>query len=320
MANPMCWDWVCMDLPGGKWNAPQSDEAKALMSERGKVLNEGAAMPLPKKVAHALKVIHKAYEVNPNGWAMSFGGGNDSMVLAHILCDVMRKDLPFTYSATRVDETCILKRVKYARERWGVVTVYPKFLPKEVWEKHGVPLFSKMVAEKAHKYIKTGNRAHLRDVPQKWHEVIEAFRLCGVRISHKCCDELKKKPLKAYDKSNNIAGRFTGVRCEESRARRLGWIMQGACYDSVSHRQWIATPLAFWTRADVKTYMAKHNLPYTESRSGCRNCPFGYHLEGAENKALDTLKEECPGLYEYTMEDMGLRNVLEIYESIMGSC
>ena len=75
--------------------------------------------------------------------------------------------------------------------------------------------------------------------------------------------------------------------------------------------------MMFWTEDDVAEYVKLYDLelapPYEMGykRTGCVFCMFGYFQEPIGDTRFDKLKETHPRLYDYCMDTLGLREVLE---------
>ena len=232
--------------------------------------------------------------------------------------------VPHVMSNTRLEYPETMQMVNHW---WSVLrdlgvdctTIFPDLRPKELWDKIGVPVWSKEIAYKYQKFILQKGSALPSYVPEDLREDFIRAKSAGIRITDKCCDYLKKKPMKKWDKTQGIGGHLTGVRCSESRARRLAWIQRGALYQSTWHGgQWIANPLAFWTEQDVKTYMVSRNLHVIRANtadggSGCVCCMFGCRAQKTDGRknALQDLKTRNPKMWETALDDWGYREVLD---------
>ena len=146
-------------------------------------------------------------------------------------------------------------------------------------------------------------------------------------IGNKCCDVMKKKPVRSYTRKNKSYP-FVATLAEESRQRKLGWMTNGCnAFDAKSP---ISTPMAFWTNHDVLLYIKQKGLPicevygdivYTDAdgntydtafdeampltctkcqRTGCVYCGFGAHAKN-DDRFLQ-LAELSPRQYEYAMQ------------------
>ena len=80
-------------------------------------------------------------------------------------------------------------------------------------------------------------------------------------------------------------------------------------------------PLSIWIEKDIWDYIKKHNLEYSkiydmgENRTGCMFCMFGVHLEKGENR-FDRMKKTHLQIYNYCMDKLGLKEVLEYIKKI----
>lgn len=274
---------------------------------------------------------------------VSFSGGKDSTVLLHIARQV-DPDIPAVFVDTGLEYPEVRE---FALSRENVIRLKPEMNFRKVIETYGYPLISKDVAKRVWEYhnaeskgrlekscaykefngiskMPSGNKSFFNK--EKWKFLTEA----DFSISHKCCDIMKKKPVKQYEKET---GRMpiTGTMACESRNRKTVWLRNGCnAYDS---KHPISQPMSFWTEQDVLRYIKENNLSYTSvygdivedengnlkptgcNRTGCVFCAFGAHLEKEPNR-FQRLKQTHPQLWEYCMKDwddggLGMKNVLE---------
>lgn len=201
----------------------------------------------------------------------------------------------------------------------------------EVINKYGYPLISKEVSQKVHDAnsakkrgykdsyalkqfngtytTKTGKKSQYN--VEKWRFLLDA----DFNISHKCCDVMKKKPVKQYGKATGRKP-FIATMASESRLRYKNWIQHGC--NAFDMKEPKSQPLSFWTEQDVLHYIKEFNVPYCSvygdivpagdretllkttgcNRTGCIFCMFGCHLEKEPNR-FQRLKETHPQQYEY---------------------
>src|SRR5699024_1335912 len=86
-------------------------------------------------------------------------------------------------------------------------------------------------------------------------------------------------------------------------------------------------PMSFWTEQDILQYIVENNLEYASvygntvlengkfkttglDRTGCMFCMFGCHLEKSPNR-FQRMKETHPKQYDYCMNNLGLKDVLD---------
>ena len=162
---------------------------------------------------------------------------------------------------------------------------------------------------------------------EKW---LPIARDLPVRISHYCCDVMKKRTILKYQRRTHQKP-YLGTMAEESRMRKQAWIRTGC--NAFNSKKAISQPLSFWTEQDILTYIKLFNLeiapPYGEieivdskgnvvettdtgmpegckyrcsgcQRTGCVYCGFGAHLDKGETR-FQRLARTHPRLYDYCM-------------------
>lgn len=247
---------------------------------------------------------------------ISFSGGKDSTVLLHMV----RKIYP-EVPAVFIDTGLEFPEIKAFVEKVdNVVWLRPKMPFREVIEKYGYPIVSKENAQKIHE-IRTTNSDKLRNkrlygdekgygkLSEKWKFLLDA----DFNISAKCCDVMKKRPAKSYEKETHRKP-FVGTMASDSHGRRTSYLRRGCnAYDCARP---MSTPLAFWLEEDIWEYLRKYDLPYSKIydmgylRTGCVFCGFGAQYGDGENK-FQMLKRTHPKLHSYCMDKLGFRRVLK---------
>lgn len=320
-------DCDLMTLPRmSYWNNPKkTPEEKAHIIDRAQTLQAGINRPYADKLFHARKSILISINRHPEvKWAVSYSAGRDSTVLSHLIVEAMGiRNIPHVMSNTRMEYPETLQMFRKWKE-WlterGVDChqVFPDVRPKELWAKIGVPLWSKQLAYKYRQFVRSKSGRMPSQVPEDLQAKFRQAKAAGLKITEQCCDYLKKKPMKKWDNTVGVTGHFTGVRCAESRARRLAWITSGSIYHVAKKGLWISNPLAFWTDADVATYLKVNGIdvirPDTLSGgSGCVTCLFGSRMraqEGTQN-AMQDLKTRNPKMWAEALDAWGYRVVLD---------
>ena len=312
------------------WNTPKKDKTEEQLRHieaRAGTLQKGINLDMIDKWEVTERIIKRALDEDAT-WAVSYSGGRDSTVLSHFITEQMNiRDIPHVMSNTRMEYPESIKQVRnwFRRlEALGVEchTVFPDRRPNELWKDIGVPLWSKGLAYKYRKFSRSKSDKIPSNVPAYLHDDFRKAKAMGLKITEKCCEELKKKPMKRWDKEHGVNGHFTGVRCAESRMRRLAWIQKGALYQSSEQgNMWFANPLAFWTLEDVEGYLREFNLevlrPDTPTGgSGCVTCMFGCQSRAQEgtNNNMQDLKERNPKMWRAALDEWGYRDVLDKME------
>jgi 3'-phosphoadenosine 5'-phosphosulfate sulfotransferase (PAPS reductase)/FAD synthetase len=329
-------------------------------------LKQMQSLPLEAKIRMTQERIRQWYEYWDGQVYISFSGGKDSTVLKHIV-DGMYDDVPSLFVNTGLEYPEIQKFVKDIKAgRWDcfnsdVEIIRPEMRFDEVIKKYGYPVVSKEVSntisgaknnikkgkyshrlcklgvqqheygglanEGAYNYEKSLNKSLYRQ--DKWRFLLDA----DFETSSYCCDVMKKKPSKQYEKETGRKA-IIGTMAWESRHRRTAWLQHG-CNAFESNRP-TSQPLSFWTEQDILHYIKKYEVPYCSvygeikvkasdneckgqtslidflgcyeeedilettgcNRTGCIFCMFGCHLDKEPNR-FQRLKQTHPRQYEY---------------------
>jgi 3'-phosphoadenosine 5'-phosphosulfate sulfotransferase (PAPS reductase)/FAD synthetase len=252
---------------------------------------------------------------------VSFSGGLDSTVLLHLVREVLGASIPAVFVDTGLEYPAL---VKFVGTFDNVAILKPKMTFNKVVEKYGYPVISKETAAKVRK-LRTGNlceryrnyllngdqRGKLGKLADKWKFLVDA----DFNTSEKCCNVMKKEPLRKYHKETGRYA-FVGITQDESRTRKRQYEKTGCnVYDAGDP---ISKAMGFWNRQDVLTYAVENNLKIAsvygeiiktkqgwykttgEQRTGCIFCGFGIHLEVRPHR-FDRLKILEPKLYDYCL-------------------
>ena len=323
------WGLACefieLDNPPNWQSKNKTDADKEEMSRRGKAREAGMRSTYAEKMDFAVRCIRRAFQRLPQEkWCISWSAGNDSTALSAILRFVVKVKVHHVMSNTRLEYPETIRNMhKYKKELEAdgipVTVAYPDKRPMEVWAEDGIPLFSKELASKYRQWISTGNDNHLKQVPDYVQVSFLKLREAGIMLTDKCCDELKKKPMKKIHRLHGFKGSLTGVRASESQARKLAYLQRGALYDSTRNRQWICNPLIHWSEADVQKCLKDFGIVLERpgngsGRSGCVNCGFGCHISQArgEKNSLQELKESNPQMWTRTMTDWKFQEACDV--------
>lgn len=271
---------------------------------------------MEQKVNLTMRRIDQFYrELNGNVY-VSFSGGKDSTVLLHIVRRLY-PEVKAVFCDTGVEFPGIKE---FVAETENVTTLKPKMSFASVLKKYGFPLPSKEVAQKINE-IQTTKSDKLRNkrlygdergngkLPRKWLYLLAL----DIKISHKCCDILKKNPAKAFERKTGLYP-IIGTMAEESRLRESNWLRHGC--NAFGGRS-SSTPLSFWKDSDIWEYIEKYNLDYAspykngEVRTGCMYCLFGCSWDNDRGaKKFDRMKEKYP-LHYKAAERWGIIEALD---------
>ena len=268
---------------------------------------------------------------------ISFSGGKDSTVLLD-LARRIHPDIEAVFIDTGLEYPEVRDFVKSIENvRW----LKPEMNFKKVIERYGYPLISKEVSrdisvarnkpegKTAQKFIR-GSDYHKKYGDAWLLEKWIPLRDSNIPISNRCCDIMKKRPARKYDKQSGKAP-IIATMAYESRLRKKEWLTNGC--NAFDKNNPSSQPMSFWTEQDVLQYIRQFNIPYASvygdivkdengklyttlcDRTGCVFCGFGCHLEKPENR-FQRLKKTHPKLWEYCMKPiseggLGMKEVLE---------
>lgn len=291
-------------------------------------LRQMQSLPLEAKVIMTQQRIRAWYEYWDGDVYVSFSGGKDSTVLKHIV-DSMYDDVPSVFVNTGLEYPEVRM---FALRQKNVIRLDPQMKFYDVIEKYGYPVVSKEQAQFIHEVRTTkseklknirlnGNEWGRGKVSDKWKFLIDA----PFKISHKCCDVMKKNPVKKYEKETGRKP-FIGTMTCESKLRQSEWLKNGC--NAFSKSRPTSSPLSFWTEQDILQYIVENDLEiapvYGEirvneegkyyltgcQRTGCMFCMFGCHLENEPNR-FQRMKETHPKQYDYCMNQLKISEVLD---------
>jgi 3'-phosphoadenosine 5'-phosphosulfate sulfotransferase (PAPS reductase)/FAD synthetase len=296
------------------------------------------SLPLHLKIHKTCARIQEWYDYHDGNIAVSLSGGVDSEVLIDMARRLYPK-IPAVFSNTGLEMPEI---VEFVRTFPNVIEVRPEHSFKWVVDNCGYPVVSKRVA----RYIRdcqnpTERNARSRQlrmtgissvtqpgkyqasmkIPEKWKFLIDA----PFKVSEKCCDWIKKKPLDKYLKANGLFA-MTAEMADDSERRTQTYMMTGCNNYGGDHPK--SMPMGFWTRQDVLAYIKVFNLPYCsvygdivcdpitkrlettkEQRTGCMFCMFGVHMEKHPNR-FERMKVSHPKHYAVCM-NIGCGKVMD---------
>ena len=307
-------------------------------------LKQKQSLPLDAKIVLSQQRIKQWYDYWEGNVYISFSGGKDSTVLRHLVKTTPGvSDVPSIFINTGLEYPEIQQFVRELKNKESNIEILrPEINFYDVINEYGYPVVSKEISQvveyarlsfqkpkKAYSdamkklngnFLDKDGNISIYNYP-KWKFLIDA----PFKISHKCCEALKKNPLKKYQKQTGRKP-FVGSLASESMMRRTNWIKYGC--NGFKKKNPISNPMSFWTENDILEYIQKYNISFCSiygeikkgsnnnyyttgaTRTGCMFCMFGCHLEKEPNR-FQKMKLTHPNQYNYCMEKLGIKEVLK---------
>ena len=288
-------------------------------------------MSLDDKVREACHRIEELYHETEGHCYVSFSGGKDSTLLLALikLCEevytIPENGIPAVFCNTGVELGITYDFVRWVKQNYypNVVIIRPEKSFDWVMKNEGKPMKSKIKAKDLHQWhygkrspaiemmLTMGqsqvNRLYAKHklADKDMHMLSEDFKIVP---SHRCCEWLKKKPFKRFNKEHGMKGTMLGIRLSEGGARESSanqrvkkggklctWLKEGVIQKA---------PIIDWTDDDVENFIKEYNVPlsraYTEfnfERTGCMACPFAKKVD----EDLEYLFYNEPNRYKASM-------------------
>ena len=218
--------------------------------------------PLDIKIEKTKLRIREWYEYYNGEVYISFSGGKDSTVLLDIVRSIY-PDVEAVFSNTGLEFPEVVNFVKTID---NVTIIKPEMSFRKVINEKGYPIVSKSVSNcvrLARKNIEDGkDTLRVRQIrglekgskfnKKKWEFLLDA----PFKISDECCNELKKKPFKKYEKETGKKP-IMATMAAEGGVRKEAYLKTGCNAFNSGKSQ----PMGFWTEQDVLEYIFTRKLP-----------------------------------------------------------
>ena len=298
-------------------DAPNFRYTMALPCGHTGSLKERQQYPLKAKIMLSTITIERWYTHHKGQVYVSFSGGKDSTVLLHLVRSIY-PEVPGIYCDTGLEYPEIRDFVKTIP---NITWIRPVMPFNQVIQKYGYPIVSKEQSQYIDQYRKAksektketrwkGNKHGRGKISEKWKYLLDA----PFKISDRCCEVMKKRPFKIYEKET---GRFPyiGILAAES-SKRVQEFNKFGCNAFTAKRP-MSKPLSTWLEKDIWDYLKMHSIEYSSiynmgyERTGCMFCLYGHHISSQDR--LELMKKTHPKQYQYCMEKLGLKEVLKWY-------
>lgn len=226
------------------------------------------ALPLDLKVAKTERRLDEAvYMFTDSGLYTSVSGGKDSSVLHHIVKKRYPK-IPSVFCNTTLEYREVINKATEIADE----IIRPEMNFAQTITKYGYPCITKAQAM-AFRKLTTQNlsesyrskllhgdeKGRAGKLSDKWHYLLHS---ADFRISEKCCEVMKKRPFKKYNKKT---GRIpiTGVMADESQNRQNRYLADGGC-NAFRCSEPKSNAIGFWTEQDILQYIYEEKVEIAE--------------------------------------------------------
>lgn len=295
-------------------------------------LAQKQSLTLDIKISMTKMRIQQWYLLYGGDVYVSFSEGKDSTVLLHIARQLY-PDIPAVYCDTGLEYPELREFVKTID---NVTWLKPEMNFRKVIENYGYPVVSKETSQKIYEVRHThseklrnirlyGEGHSSSKIAERWKFLIDA----PFEVSHKCCEVMKKRPFRKYEKTTGFHP-IVATMAEESELRKQSWLKYGC--NAFGMKRPMSRPMSFWTECDVLEYLLTYDVPYASvygeivedeknglkttgcQRTGCMFCMYGCHMEPSPNK-FQRMAQTHPTIYHYCMKPwneggLGLADVL----------
>lgn len=294
-------------------------EHETYLSERRQILVSLREMSLQAKIIQTKYLIKCAVtEFGLNKVYVSYSGGKDSTVLSHI-AKSMYPNILHLFANTTNEYPETIEHIRWEKEVNGtnIITVIPKDANGNIWtfqkvvEAYGYPMFSKRISNAIRTYqhaLSPRTKLNAQEYIDRNFKKYEKYK--NLPISDKCCDKLKKEPLRKKANELGLECAILRILASESYQREKDWLEYG-CNVFHKRKDNQCRPLSFWTDDDILEYIERYNVKISKlyemgySRNGCMYCGFGVHLELDGHNRYQKLKSTHPIQYSYFIKNFG---------------
>lgn len=242
---------------------------------------------------------------------ISFSGGKDSTVLHHLIDEAMPENkIPRVFINTGIEYEFIRKYVIDLKQKDDRFVIFNSNvnITKMLHDK-GYPFKSKEHSCKLAMYQNKGintksieryldNNNSFKCPDKLMYQFTDEFEL---KISDRCCYELKKHPINRYEKESNRHTAILGLRMGEGgqRANHNGCVV----FDR-NHSLKKFKPLNPCSDDFIEWYIKRNDIklcklyypPFNFHRTGCKGCPYSINLQEQleiMDKYLPSERKQC---------------------------
>ena len=256
---------------------------------------------------------------------IGFSGGKDSTVLSALVdMAIPENAIPRVFADTGIELKMIKDFVlEMQKTDDRIIIIKPAVSIKKSLEEHGYPFKSKHHSH----YLERFNRIGMCDsikhylgenvrgttwgeqstCPKKLkHQFEKHYEL---KISDKCCVNLKEKPMEVWGKENGKPYAILGIMKSEGGRRE-----RSTCLSFKGKKLRVFQPMVSLTEEWEEWFIKELNIkicdiykpPYNFTRTGCKGCPFALKLQNELDtleKFFPTERKQCEAIWKPVYEE-----------------
>lgn len=275
-----------------------------------------------------IEVIKKTIEkYGEENFYISFSGGKDSTVLHHLIDEAIPGNkIPRVFMNTGIEYEFIRKYVIDLKQKDDRFVIFNSNvnITKMLHDK-GYPFKSKEHSCKLSMFQKKGTETksvskYINEKSFGCPEVLKYQFTDGfnLKVSDRCCYELKKHPIQRYEKETGRNISILGLRMEEGGQRANH---EGCTVFDRNHSLKKFKPLNPCSDEFIEWYLHKRNIklcslyypPYNFKRTGCKGCPYAIDLQDqleVMEKYFPNERKQCELIWKLVYQEyrrMGYR-------------
>ena len=292
---------------------------------------------LDQKIFHFFEVFDTFYHKMDGKVYGAFSGGKDSTVMKYLIDKYLKMlgypPIQWVFNNTTNEYPEILSFVKTFGD--SVLWLKPKMTFAQSIIKNGYPVISKSQAMAISRYRNTkfpeqkiyrltgvkpdGSTGKVGVISNKWKFMIDA----PFNITEKCCDILKKEPVRRFEKQTGLRP-VIGTMASESNTRKLQYMKDGC--NVFKQGKETCKPLSIFTDKDIWDLINREEIEICsiyydqvingqlvtgERGTGCVYCGFGIDQENPNNHRFHRAYIREPNRYKSMMDKLGYRSILK---------
>lgn len=224
---------------------------------------------------------------------ISVSGGSDSDCIVHLVCTYFPEFLDkckFVFVNTGLEYDATKRHLCDLEKRYGIkIDRIRGQSVVTVVRKYGIPILSKQKSKEICDYMKGMKWATERVLTSKGRygytdnqvKLAKYLKQNGIKVSCKCCDYSKKKPIHTYIHTYCIDLNVTGERKAEGGQRAS---QHKSCFEQ-QKRIDKYMPLWWWSNETKQIFKETEGICFSDcyeiygmKRTGCCGCPFNLNI------------------------------------------